>query len=48
MTIDDVPKRAFQNRVFSKAFFIIERKGKEWLFDCQSCGKCVLSHTGFI
>ena len=48
MSIDDVLERAFKNRAFSKAFFIVERKAKEWLFDCQSCGNCVLSHTGFV
>ena len=48
MTVDDILEKAFQSRAFSKMFFIVERKGKEWLFDCQSCGNCVLSHTGFI
>ncbi len=48
MSIDDVLEKAFQNRAFSKTFFVVERKAKEWLFDCQSCGNCVLSHTGFV
>ncbi len=48
MSIDDVLEKAFQSRAFSKAFFVVERKGKEWLFDCQSCGNCVLSHTGLV
>ena len=45
---DDMLARLFQNRVFSGVFFVAERKMKEWVFDCQSCGNCVLSHTGFI
>jgi methylenetetrahydrofolate reductase (NADPH) len=48
MSVDEILERAFQNRAFSKAFFLAERKMKEWLFDCQSCGNCVLSHTGFV
>jgi hypothetical protein len=48
MTVDDILVKAFKSRAFSKVFFVVERKGKEWLFDCQSCGNCVLSHTGFI
>ena len=48
MSLDDVLERAFQSRAFSKVFFVVERKMKEWLFDCQSCGNCVLSHTGFV
>ncbi len=48
MSVDDMLESAFQNRVFAKAFFLVERKMKEWLFDCQSCGNCVLSHTAFI
>jgi hypothetical protein len=48
MTVTEMLERAFQNRVFAKAFFVVERKMKEWVFGCQSCGNCVLSHTGFI
>lgn len=48
MSLDDVLEKAFQSRAFSKVFFVVERKMKEWLFDCQSCGNCVLSHTGFV
>ncbi len=48
MSIEDILAKAFQSRAFSKVFFLVERKAKEWLFDCQSCGNCVLSHTGFI
>ena len=47
-TIERVMKRAFQNPVISGVGFIGERKMKEWLFDCQSCGNCVLSHTAFV
>ncbi len=48
MSVDGMLEKAFRNRAFSKFFFVVERKMKEWLFDCQSCGNCVLSHTGFI
>jgi hypothetical protein len=48
MPVTEMLEKAFQNRAFSKAFFLVERKMKEWMFDCQSCGNCVLSHTGFV
>ena len=46
--IERVLKRLLQNRTLSNIFFFGERKFKEWFFDCQSCGNCVLSHTAFV
>lgn len=44
----ETAKKLFRNRPFSATVFFGERIFKEIVFDCQSCGQCVLSHTGFI
>jgi hypothetical protein len=44
----ELARRLFRNRLFSETVFFGERIFKEIIFDCQSCGQCVLSHTGFI
>ncbi len=46
--IERAMKPLFKYRVFTVPFNFVERKMKEWIFDCQSCGNCVLSHTGFV
>jgi len=43
-----VVKKLFQNRLFVATVFFGEEKFKEFVFGCQSCGQCVLSHTGFV
>lgn len=43
-----VLKKLFRNRLFAAAIFFAEEKSKELIFGCQSCGQCVLSHTGFV
>ena len=48
MSVTEILERAFKNRLFSYTFFVVERKVKEWVFECRSCGNCVLSHTGFV
>ena len=48
MAIEAVLARVLRIRIIDKVFFVCERKAKEWLFGCQSCGNCVLSHVGFV
>ena len=47
MSVDGMLEKAFRNRAFSKFFFVVERKMKEWLFDCQraSYARCVAPRT---
>lgn len=41
-------RKLFRNRLFSATVFFVEEKSKEFVFGCQSCGQCVLSHTGYV
>ena len=42
------PKKAFHLRGIYKPLFFLEDLLKRALFDCRSCGQCILSTTGFV
>ncbi|MBN1299275.1 MAG: methylenetetrahydrofolate reductase C-terminal domain-containing protein [Actinobacteria bacterium] len=45
---DPKPRRHWHKRVIYKPLFWFEEFLKRMLFDCRSCGQCILSSTGFV
>lgn len=42
------PKKFWHLRLIYKPLFFFEELIKKILFDCRSCGQCILSTTGFV
>ncbi|MDZ7839068.1 MAG: methylenetetrahydrofolate reductase C-terminal domain-containing protein [Actinomycetota bacterium] len=42
------PKKFLHLRCMYGMLFFLEEKLKELMFDCRSCGQCILSTTGFV
>lgn len=42
------PKPFLHLRCIYRVLFFLEEKLKELIFDCRSCGQCILSTTGFV
>ena len=42
------PRKGFHLKFNYRFIFFIEESLKKMLFDCRSCGQCILSTTGFV
>ncbi|MCL5071346.1 MAG: methylenetetrahydrofolate reductase C-terminal domain-containing protein [Actinobacteria bacterium] len=45
---DPKPRKAFHLRGIYKPLYFFEELFKRAIFDCRSCGQCILSTTGFV